>query len=117
MSIGTTLFPPANREAAAVAFLRTFWQTVRATGILGGGSAIIVTAADIQHINLVALAYIAGAVIISGILAGGLAAGDILVHGLPAAYQNIPVAQVGAVTGPSQSEPTPVPAPDAVPGI
>lgn len=112
MSISKTLFPPVNREAALVAFLRTFWQTVRATGLLGGTGAIVVSAADLQHLNLTALAYIAGAVLASGILSGAIAAGDILAHGLPNAYQSaavasIPVAQldtipVAAPTDPNQ---------------
>ena len=111
MSIGKTLFPPANREAALVAFLRTFWQTVRATGLLGGTGAIVVSAADLQHLNLVALAYIAGAVLASGVLSGAIAAGDILAHGLPNAYQSavvasIPAAQFDVVPTPAPADPS-----------
>lgn len=112
MSIGKTLFPPANREAALVAFIRTFWQTVRATGLLGGAGAIVVSAADLQHLNLTAVAFIAGAVLVSGVLSGLIAAGDILTHGLPNAYQNavvasIPVAQVDSIPPAPISEPLP----------
>ena len=102
MSITKTLFPPSNREAAVVAFLRTFWQVVRATGLLGGSGAIVISAANLHHLDLTELLYIVGAVVASGVLSGALAAGDILVNGLPSAYQaaavaSIPVAQVSTV--------------------
>lgn len=87
MSVFGKLFPPANREAAGVAFIRTFWQTVRATGLLGGAGAIAINAAEFASIDWVALAVGAGLVVASGLLAGWTAAGDILVHGLPAAYK------------------------------
>lgn len=110
MSISKTLFPPSNREAALVAFLRTFWQVVRATSILGGGGAIVVSAADLQHIHLITLAYIAGAVMLSATLSGLFAAGNILVNGLPAAYSNaaiasIPAAAVSSVAIPAPADP------------
>ena len=102
MSIGKTLFPPANREAALVAFLRTFWQVIRATGGLGGTGIVVVTAADLIQVNLVLVAYTVGAVLASGIISGAIAAGDILAHGLPTAYQDsalasIPMAEIASV--------------------
>lgn len=102
MSITKTLFPPANRTAAAVAFLRTFWQVVHGTGILGSGTLIYVSAAQLQHLNLHLVLFAAGAVLASGVLSGALAAGDILANGLPNAYQaaavaSIPTAQVSTV--------------------
>lgn len=87
MSVLGRLFPASNREAAGVAFVRTFWQTVRATGLLGGAGAIAVNAAEIASVDWVGLAVGAGLVIASGLLAGWNAAGDILVHGLPPAYR------------------------------
>jgi hypothetical protein len=96
MSIGTTLFPPANREAALVAFLRTFWQVVRATAALGGVGVITVSATQLAHIDLRELAFVVGAILASGIISGALAAGDILVHGLPNAYQAAAVASIPA---------------------
>lgn len=86
MSIKTALFPPANRTAALVAFLRTFWQTVRGVGgltILGGGALVVNHAAVIDW-PLVGWAALG--IILSGILAGALSGGDILTNGLPAAY-------------------------------
>lgn len=94
MSIGSTLFPPSNREAALVAFLRTFWQVIRGTAFLGGSGLIAVTATDLIHINLTLLAYTVGAILASGIISGALAAGDILAHGLPNAYQAAAVANI-----------------------
>jgi hypothetical protein len=105
MSIGTTLFPPSNREAALVAFLRTFWQVVRGAGVLAGGGIITVSATQLMHINLTLLAYTVGAVLLAGILSGALAAGDILSHGLPTSYTNAALASIPAAIV------TPIPAP------
>lgn len=86
MSIKSTLFPPANRTAALVAFLRTFWQTVRGVGgltILGGGALVINHAATIDWPTI---GWAAIGIIGSGIIAGALSGGDILTNGLPTAY-------------------------------
>lgn len=86
MSIITVLFPPANREAATVAFLRTGWQTIRATAALGVAGGVTVTAAKLATIDWPTVIYGVAAILIAGALAGVLAAGDILVHGLPSSY-------------------------------
>jgi hypothetical protein len=102
MSITTTLFPPANREAATVAFLRTFWQTARAAGSLVIAGGAVITANQLEHIDWAQLLYGVGAVIVTSLLAGGLAGGNILVHGLPAAYTTPPVlTPVGATSAPA----------------
>lgn len=108
MSIGKTLFPPANREAALVAFLRTFWQVVRATAYLGGAGVITVSATQLAHIDLKGLAFVVGAILASGILSGALAAGNILANGLPNAYQAAAVASIPA----AQVSTIPIQAPD-----
>lgn len=87
MSVLGRLFPASNREAAGVAFVRTFWQTVRATGFLGGAGVIVVQAAELIAVDWVGLGVAAAAVLLSGVGSGLLAAGDILVHGLPDAYR------------------------------
>ena len=86
MKIRDTLFPVENRTAALVAFLRTFWQTVRAVGgltVIGGG------AFEVNHVATIdwpVIGYAAIGVIASGLIAGALSAGDILTNGLPNAY-------------------------------
>ena len=98
MSIITTLFPPANREAAAVAFLRTFWQAVRSVGGLSVAGGAIITANRLATINWSELGYVAVAVLLSGIVAGIISGGNILANGLPDAYTAaaVPVAPVPA---------------------
>lgn len=99
MSIWKKLFPPANRQAAAVAWIRTFWQTIRGTSYLGGAGAIVFNAADIQHINLTVLGWIVAAVVSTAVLTASLSAGDILVHGLPSAYTDAPAVAGKAADG------------------
>ena len=109
MTIRAALFPPANRTAALVAFLRTFWQTVRGVGgltILGGGALVVNHAAVIDW-PLVGWAVLG--IILSGILAGALSGGDILANGLPAAYTDT-VIDAGTLPGaitPKHSTDTP----------
>ena len=109
MTIRTALFPPANRTAALVAFLRTFWQTVRAVGgltVIGGG-AIVVN--HVAAIDWPTIGYAALGVIASGLIAGAISGGDILANGLPAAYVDT-VTAAGALPGaiaPKHSTDTP----------
>lgn len=114
MALSKTLFPPANREAAAVAFLRTFWQVVHATGILGGGGLITISTTQLAVIDIRTVALAAGAVLLSGIVSGLFSAGDILANGLPPAYTaNAVASNTGAsvaVSSPSITAPV-VPAP------
>lgn len=86
MSVLGTLFPVKNRTAAGVAFIRTSWQTLKATSFLGSSAGLILTGADLATINWTTLGLGAAAAATSAILAGALAGGDILVHGLPTAY-------------------------------
>jgi hypothetical protein len=94
MSIGKTLFPPSNREAALVAFLRTFWQVIRPPIALGGLALGTLATTGVLHLDLKVLGIIAGAAVLSAIVSGVLAAGDILKNGLPNAYQNAAVASI-----------------------
>lgn len=109
MSISSSLFPPANREAAAVAFLRTFWQVIRATSYLGGGGIIVVTATQLAHINLQLLGLVVGAILASGVLSGLLAAGNILANGLPDAYTNAAAALSSSTVTNVYNPPVPAP--------
>ena len=103
MTIRTALFPPANRTAALVAFLRTFWQTVRAVGgltVIGGG-AIVVN--HVAAIDWPTIGYAALGVIASGLIAGAISGGDILANGLPAAYVDT-VTAAGTLPGATSSK-------------
>lgn len=111
MSIAKTLFPPANREAALVAFLRTFWQVIRPPIVLGSVALAGIATTGVVHISLKVLAIAAGAAVVSAIVSGLLAAGDILKNGLPNAYQNaavasIPAAQVSTVPVATPADPS-----------
>ena len=96
MSIAKTLLPPANREAALVAFLRTFWQVIRPPIVLGSVALAGVATTGVVHVSLNTLGLIAAAAVLSAIVSGLLAAGDILKNGLPNAYQNAAVASIPA---------------------
>ncbi|MFF1633983.1 hypothetical protein [Leifsonia sp. NPDC058248] len=107
MSISKTLFPPANREAALVAFLRTFWQVIRPPIVLGSLGLATITTTGVLHVDLKTVAIIAGVAVLSAIVSGLLAAGDILKNGLPNAYANAAIASVPAAVVSS----VPIPAP------
>jgi hypothetical protein len=94
MSVLSSLFPKANRLAAGVAFLRTAWQTAQATGALAVTGGVVVTANDLAAIDWSSVGLTAAGVGITAVIAGGIAAGNILVHGLPAAYTADPVSDV-----------------------
>lgn len=94
MSLVSPLFPPANREAAVSAFLRTFWQVIRPAVGLGGGGAVAISASGLAYISWPTLGYGLAAIVLSAVFSGMLAGGDILTNGLPAAY----VSNVGALT-------------------
>ena len=80
------LFPRRNRRTALVSFLRTAWQTMRSTTTVASGGGILLTASDLIAIDWTAVAFGVGAVLASSIIAGLLAAGDFLTHGLPTQY-------------------------------
>ncbi|UFS59462.1 hypothetical protein [Subtercola endophyticus] len=86
MSLATTLFPAANRQAALTAFLRTAWQTARASIALFVTGGVVVTAGSLLTVDWFLVLLTVAAVVIMSVLAGALSAGDILIHGLPDAY-------------------------------
>jgi hypothetical protein len=110
MSVFGKLFPPANREAAGVAFIRTFWQTVRASSYLGGAGVIFVNAAQLASIDLSTLGLTVAAIVSTGVLTASLSAGDILVHGLPSAYTPPAPAPVAPVESAPVEAPVEAPA-------
>ena len=86
MSLKSTLFPPANREAAIVAFLRTVWQVIKGTGLVGASGYIVVTSAQIAHLDVQTVGVAVAAIALSAILSGAFSAFSILINGLPTAY-------------------------------
>jgi hypothetical protein len=96
MTVTNALFPPANREAAAVAFIRTAWQSIRATSVLAIAGGVTITAGQVATINWPEVGYAVAAIVLTSALAGALSAGDILAHGLPESYVSAPVTPVVA---------------------
>ncbi|KRC52119.1 hypothetical protein ASE16_03465 [Leifsonia sp. Root227] len=84
--MSSTLFPPANRQAAKIAFIRTFWQAVTGSTVVIGGSGFVLSAAGLANLDWAALGYGVGAIALTGLIAAGKSAGNILVNGLPNAY-------------------------------
>jgi hypothetical protein len=94
-----SLFSPANKQAAKIAFIRTFWQSVTGASVVIGGSGFVLSAANLAHLDWVSLGYGVGAIALTGVIAASKAAGNILVNGLPQSYQavvNAPAAPVEA---------------------
>lgn len=81
-----TLAPPENRLIAVVAFVRTFKQNVKSTGVIGGAAGLLITAEDIININWQLLGYTALAVAASAFLAGMDAYFDVLANGMSPKY-------------------------------
>lgn len=97
MSLATTLFPPANRQTAFVAFLRTFWQVIKGTSVVGATGYVTVTAGQLVVLDVHTVLLVVGALVVSALLSGAFAASNILINGLPATYVAAVVATVPAV--------------------
>jgi hypothetical protein len=105
MSVFGSLFPKANRLAAGVAFLRTAWQTAQATGALAVTGGVVVTANDLASVDWVSVGLTVAGVGVTAVIAGGVAAVNILVHGLPAAYTAASAGVAAPVDTPAPVEP------------
>jgi hypothetical protein len=110
MTLATTLFPPANRQSALVAFLRTFWQVIKGMTVVGGSGYVVITSAQIATLDLHTVLVVGAALILSALLSGAFAASNILVNGLPASYVAAGVATIPAaiITGYVPAPVTPV---------
>lgn len=86
MTLASTLFPRANRQAAIVAFLRTVQQVLKGTGLVGTAGYVIVTSTQLVHLDLQTVGIAAGAIALSAILSGMNSAFNILANGLPTSY-------------------------------
>ncbi|QWT24931.1 hypothetical protein KPL76_06130 [Subtercola sp. PAMC28395] len=98
MSVASTLFPAANREAALVAGLRTTWQVIKGTGLVTSAGYVVVTAGQLAAIDLRTVGFAVGAVVVSAVLSGLFSASNILVNGLPSTYTQTALATVPAAT-------------------
>lgn len=121
------LYPAKNRVIAAVAFVRTFKQTLTGAGVVGGGGLITVTANDVAAINWDIVIYTAIALVLTALIAAAAAFDDVSRNGLNSKYMDaaavvpppvvIDAGAVGAtVKGLQESRPFwMVPAPEAAP--
>lgn len=123
------LYPAKNRVIAAVAFVRTFKQTLTGAGTVGAGGLITVTANDLALISWDIVIYTAIALVLTALIAGATAFDDVSRNGLNSKYMDaaaviappvvIDAAAVGtAVKGLSESRPFwMVPAPEKAPVV
>ena len=82
------LYPAKNRVIAAVAFVRTFKQTLTGAGVVGGGGLITVTANDVAAINWDIVIYTAIALVLTAFIAGATAFDDVSRNGLNSKYMD-----------------------------
>jgi len=121
------LYPAKNRVIAAVAFVRTFKQTLTGAGVVGGGGLITVTATDLATITWDTVLFTGIALVLTALIAAGAAFDDVSRNGLNSKYMDaavtvappvvIDAGAVGAaVKGLSESRPFwMVPAPEVAP--
>lgn len=80
------LYPAQNRVIAAVAFVRTFKQTLTGAGVVGGGGLITITATDLAAITWDTVLYTAIALVLTALIAAGAAFDDVSRNGLNSKY-------------------------------
>lgn len=80
------LYPKKNRVIAAVAFVRTFKQTITGVGVVGGGGLITVTATQIAAIDWTTVGYTIIGMILTAFIAGASAFDDVSRNGLNSKY-------------------------------
>jgi hypothetical protein len=82
------LYPAKNRVIAAVAFVRTFKQTLTGAGVVGGGGLITVTANDLALISWDIVIYTGIALVLTAFIAGATAFDDVSRNGLNSKYMD-----------------------------
>lgn len=82
------LYPAKNRVIAAVAFVRTFKQTLTGAGVVGGGGLITVTANDVAAISWDIVIYTAIALVLTAFIAAAAAFDDVSRNGLNSKYMD-----------------------------
>ena len=82
------LYPSKNRVVAAVAFVRTFKQTLTGAFTVGGTGLIAINAQDIANLDWTVVGWTVLAVILSAFLSAGVAFDDVSRNGLNSKYMD-----------------------------
>lgn len=82
------LYPKKNRVIAAVAFVRTFKQTLTGTLTIGGTGLITINATDLAQLNWDIVIATGVAILLSAILSAGVAFDDVSRNGLNSKYMD-----------------------------
>ena len=108
------LFPKQNRVIAAVAFVRTFGQTLTGVFTVGAGGLILISVDNLQAIDWNTVGWSAAALFLSAILSGLKAFNDVSRNGLNSKYTEslaVNTEEIVAAIRPSSFVPAPVVAP------
>ena len=82
------LYPSKNRVVAAVAFVRTFKQTLTGAFTVGGTGLIAINASDISNLDWNVVGWTVVAVLLSAFLSAGVAFDDVSRNGLNSKYMD-----------------------------
>lgn len=82
------MYPAKNRVIAAVAFVRTFKQTLTGAFAVGGTGLITVNATDIATLTWEIVGYTVIALVLTALIAGGTAFDDVSRNGLNSKYMD-----------------------------
>jgi hypothetical protein len=80
------LYPVQNRVIAAVAFVRTFGQTLAGVFTVGASGLVIISVDNLQAIDWSTVGWTAAALFLSALLSGLKAFGDVSKNGLNSKY-------------------------------
>jgi hypothetical protein len=95
------MYPAKNRVIAAVAFVRTFKQTLTGALAVGGTGLITVNATDIANLTWEIVGYTVIALVLTALIAAGTAFDDVSRNGLNSKYMDaatIPAPEVIVTT-------------------
>ncbi len=82
------MYPAKNRVIAAVAFVRTFKQTLTGALAVGGTGLITVNATDVANLTWEIVGYTAIALVLTALIAAGTAFDDVSRNGLNSKYMD-----------------------------
>lgn len=82
------MYPAKNRVIAAVAFVRTFKQTLTGALAVGGTGLITVNATDVANLSWEIVGYTAIALVLTALIAAGTAFDDVSRNGLNSKYMD-----------------------------